>query len=65
MGTKWGFALAWLPGIILTLEGITYWIVTGKKHLREDRYPYFTRIEWSALNLITGLYIIAIAWNAM
>jgi len=65
MGTEWGLTLAWLPGIILTLEGISYWIVTGKKHPRGKKYPYFTRIEWSALNLITGLYIIAVAWNAL
>ena len=65
MGTDWGYLLSWIPGVILTLEGISYWIVTSGKHVHEKSYSYFTRIEWSALNLVSGLFIIAVAWNAL
>ena len=65
LGTGWGYLLAWIPGVILTLEGIGYWITTSKKHNPIVKDTYFTRIEWSALNLVTGLFVILIAWNAL
>jgi len=65
MGTSWGYFLAWIPGIILTLEGIGYWMMTNKKHTPIVKDTYFSRIEWSALNLFTGLFVILVAWNAL
>ena len=65
MGAEWGYVLAWIPGIILTFEGISYWILTGKNHMQALADSYFTRVEWSVLNLFTGLFIIAVAWHAM
>lgn len=65
LGTDWGYVLAWIPGVILSLEGISYWVMTSKKHAPERKFSYFTRIEWSALNLVTGLFIILVAWNAL
>lgn len=65
MGTSWGYLLAWIPGLFITFEGISYWIVTGKKNLQGIKYSYFNRIEWSTLNIVTGLFILFVAWNAM
>jgi len=65
MGTEWGYALAWIPGIILTIEGISYWIMTGKKQMQPLAESYFTRVEWSSLNLVTGMFIMVVAWNAL
>lgn len=65
MGTSWGYLLAWIPGLFITFEGISYWIITGKKNLQGIKYSYFNRIEWSILNIITGLFILFVAWNAI
>ena len=65
LGMDWGYDLAWIPGVILTLEGISYWINNGKKKSDPAQYTYFTPSEWKVLNLLTGLFVIIIAWNAL
>jgi len=39
--------------------------MTNKKHTPIVKDTYFSRIEWSALNLFTGLFVILVAWNAL
>ena len=65
LGTSWGYTLAWIPGIMLTVEGISYWIMTNPKHATTKYFSYFTRMEWSALNFFTGILIILVAWHAL
>jgi hypothetical protein len=64
LNMEWGYILAWIPGVILTVEGIAYWIMKNKDQTDQSKFSYFTPVEWRIVNLISGLFIIAIAWNA-
>jgi hypothetical protein len=63
LGKSWGYVLAWIPGIIFTFEGIGYWFWSG--HQQRFKDPLRTRIEWSTLNIICGLFIVLVAWSGI
>ena len=65
MNIEWCYYLAWIPGVILTAEGIGYWIMKDQDDTKQANFAYFTPVEWRILNLISGLFIITIAWNAL
>ena len=65
LGARWGYRLAWVPGVILVYHGISYWVWTGNRRraghgLASDSM----RIGWSVANLVTGVLAVSVAWWA-
>lgn len=67
LGTRWGFKLAWFPGVVLVYHSISFWFWTANQkkaghHLAFTKGP--ARIIWFVVNFITGLLTIIVAWKA-
>lgn len=58
----WGYALASIPGAILSYHAISFWFWTRNRRKAGDRY-YSTgfRAIWSASNLATGILALLVA----
>ena len=65
LDADWGYKLAWFPGAILTYHAISYWFWTGNRNRAGHRLEGDAmRVGWFAANLVTGLLLIGLAWNA-
>jgi len=55
LGIKWGFKLAWFPGVILIYHSISCWFWTGnQKRAGHQLMSTPLRIGWCLVNFITG-----------
>lgn len=64
LGTKWGFKLAWFPGVILVYHSLSVWFWTKNQRKAGHRFmPDSQRIIWFLANFITGMLAIFIAWH--
>ena len=64
-GTHWGYKLAWFPGVILTYHSIMAWV--WEENRRKSGHQMWSnrlRILWCFSNLVTGVFVIFVAWNA-
>jgi hypothetical protein len=65
LGTKWGFMLAWFPGVVLIYHIISFWFWTrNRRKAGHQLTPNPLRIGWTLANSITGALAILVAWNA-
>lgn len=64
LGRPWGYTLAWIPGIILLLEGSSFLTWCCLKKVQKPDLSLLERVEWGSLNIVSGLFIILIAWAA-
>ena len=65
IGKSWSYTLAWIPGIILFLEGISFWTWRNQNNRPAQDLSLTERIEWSGLNIVSGLFILLVAWSAL
>ena len=65
MDQPWAYKLLWIPGSVLVYHAVSYWFWTGNRsrdgHSLESKTM---RICWTAINLITGLLALLLAWQA-
>ena len=60
LGTKWGYKLAWFPGVLFVYHSISFWFWT-----RNQRRFWNKLIScFVVAKFITGVLAISIAWNA-
>ncbi len=65
LGTQWGYALAWIPGVVMLYHSLCFWFWTANQkktghHLTFTKTP--ARECWFTTNFITGALAIAVAW---
>jgi hypothetical protein len=65
LGTHWGFALAWFPGVVLLYHAIGFWFWTMNRiRAGHPLTPTPVRIGWTVANALTGALAILVAWTA-
>jgi hypothetical protein len=65
LGAKWGYQLAWFPGVVLVYHSISYWFWTGNRDRAGHKLVSDSmRIGWSVANLVAGGLAILVAWSA-
>lgn len=63
LGTSWSFKLAWIPGVIFTYHGISFWFWSRNQENRGHKYrSTLGRVGWCMTNMISGILIILVAW---
>jgi hypothetical protein len=65
LGTRWGFKLAWFPGVVLIYHAVGFWFWTGNR--RKAGHPLMSdpmRIGWAVANGLTGVLAVLVAWTA-
>ena len=65
LDASWGYKLAWIPGVVFVYHGISFWAWTHNQ--RKAGYVLSStslRVGWTAINVITGLLTIMVAWSA-
>ncbi len=65
LDAKWGYKLAWFPGVVFVYHGITFWFWSRNQrnaghHLTTDSL----RIGWTLANIGAGALAILVAWTA-
>lgn len=62
---RWGYKLAWFPGVVLVYHSTSYWFWTGNRRKAGHKFEGDgTRIGWPVANFVTGALAILVAWNA-
>jgi hypothetical protein len=65
ISADWGFALAWIPGSVLTYHSIIAWVCeTNRRKLGHQIWTNRFRNTWCFANLVTGLLGLFVAWSA-
>lgn len=65
INASWGYTLLWIPGSILIYHSLSYLFWTGNRKRDGNKLePDAVRIIWFFANLVTGLFVILIAWRA-
>ncbi len=65
LDAPWSYQLIWVPGTILIYHGISAWFWSGnQKKIGYQLLAGYFRIIWCSANIITGILVIAIAWQA-
>lgn len=61
----WGYKLAWVPGVVFVYHGISFWVWTHHQYRAGHRLIHpSVRHAWIIANLVTGLLVIVVAWQA-
>ena len=65
LGARWGYKLAWFPGVVLLYHAIGFWFWTGnRRKAGHPLTPTPVRIGWTIANGLTGVLAIWVAWPA-
>ncbi len=64
-GAAWGFRLAWIPGVVFTYHGLSFWFWSrNQKRAGHRLRSESLRIGWFLANLVTGFLALLVAWWA-
>ncbi len=63
LNLDFGYTLAWIPGSILLYHSISAWVWEANRRVAgKGLWSDQMRVGWCALNAITGLLSLALAW---
>ena len=65
LAVPWTYKLLWFPGIILVYHSLGAWFWFGNQAKIGHRLSTDTfKVIWCTLNIITGILVIIVAWQA-
>lgn len=66
LDARWGYALAWAPGLLFVYHAISAWVWEGLRRRRGHRlWSDAMRVGWCGANLAIGLAALGLAFAAL
>lgn len=66
LDARWGYALAWAPGLMFVYHAISAWVWEGHRRRRGHQlWSDAMRLGWCGANLIIGLLALGLAFAAL